>query len=190
VNISIVNGAVTGSPTVFGSDCLLPSGTYYSVVFSDLQGNKIFSDLWSITGSTEDIGTIVSTTITGTTTFLGQNGVLLTSPTSSQTVVQQPSTTLNINYLDVTSTLTGPGGIACTVVGCVFGAPLAAPDGLTAAGPTSITIGGGNIYGHVYSGGDANCTGIGDGWFGFRADTKQLQVCLGGIMYQSALTVP
>jgi hypothetical protein len=198
VTVIFTAGVITGgtafsggaTATIFGTDCLLPQNVAYQVKFLDNQGNAIFSDLWSITGATENIGTIVSTTITGTTTFLGQNGVLLTSPTSSQTVTQQPSTTLNVNYLDVTSTLTGPGGISCTGTGCVFGAPLAAPDGLTAAGPTSITIGGGNIYGHVYSGGDANCTGIADGWFGFRADTKQLQVCLSGQMYQSVLTLP
>jgi len=38
----------------------------------------------------------------------------------------------------------------------------------------------GNFYLRTYTGGDVNCTGIDDGWFGYRLDTNELQICDGG----------
>ena len=38
----------------------------------------------------------------------------------------------------------------------------------------------GNFYLRTYIGGDVNCTDIDDGWFGYRRDTNELQICEGG----------
>ena len=38
-----------------------------------------------------------------------------------------------------------------------------------------------NLYLRRFSGGDANCSGVTDGWVGFRTDTNQLQICSGNV---------
>lgn len=52
----------------------------------------------------------------------------------------------------------------------------------------SLNIGGGNLYFHVFSGGDASCSGIDDGWIGLRTDTNEIQTCIGGALKKVALT--
>ena len=44
-----------------------------------------------------------------------------------------------------------------------------------------------NFYGRTFSGGDANCVGVDDGWMGFRTDTSELQICVGGTMVKVVL---
>jgi hypothetical protein len=46
---------------------------------------------------------------------------------------------------------------------------------------------GGAFYNRTFSGADASCSGITDGWQGIRTDTHQLEVCIGGTLY--ALTL-
>lgn len=48
----------------------------------------------------------------------------------------------------------------------------------------------GNWYGRTFSGGDASCGSVADGWLGIRTDgvsTRSIQVCIGGTLYKSAL---
>lgn len=116
--ITVTNGALVGSPSVYGNDCMLPQGTYYDVQMTDTNANVLFTDRWVITGTTLNIGTIVSATITGTTQTLGQAGVVLTQPSASQNVNQGPGTNLGINLLNVTQILTLPNGGTCDSSGC------------------------------------------------------------------------
>lgn len=118
VKISVVAGAMTGSPHVYGNDCLLPQQTFYNVTMQDAQGNILFTDRWSITGTSIDVGTIVSVVIQGTTATLGSVGVVLTVPTATQVVNQPPGTNLQPNNLNVTQTLTMPNGAVCDNGGC------------------------------------------------------------------------
>lgn len=46
----------------------------------------------------------------------------------------------------------------------------------------------GNWYGRTFSGGDASCGGVANGWFGFRTDTNEIQMCSGGVLKKVALT--
>ena len=116
--ITVTAGALIGSPHVYGNDCMLPQGTYYNIQVTDTNANILFTDRWVITGSTIDVGTIVSATITGTTGTLGQAGVVLTQPSSNQTVNQGAGTNLGINLLNVTQILTLPNGGTCDASGC------------------------------------------------------------------------
>lgn len=118
LRITVDNGSLFGLVTVIGNDCLAPQGTYYNVRFVDQQGNTYFTDRWIITGSTIDVGTIVSAVISGTTQTLGSTGVVLYTPTSSQTIVQPALTSFNINTFAVTTRLTLPDGSTCTSSGC------------------------------------------------------------------------
>lgn len=45
----------------------------------------------------------------------------------------------------------------------------------------------GNFYNRTFSGGDANCSGIADGWTGVRTDLAQIQVCIGGALKRVTL---
>lgn len=118
VRITVSNGAMQGSPTVYGNDCLLPQGTYYNVQFFDSSGNIVMTDRWVISGTSINVGTIVSVVISGTTAVLGQPGVVLTQPSGSQTVVQPVGNPLGVNYLNVTTQLTLPNGAVCNAAGC------------------------------------------------------------------------
>jgi hypothetical protein len=118
VRITVTAGALVGSPSVYGNDCILPNNLYYNVSFQDTNGNTLFTDRWVIIGSSLDIGTIVSTVILGTTGTLGSTGVVLFVPTGNQTVNQPSSTNLSINLFQVTGTLTLPNGGQCTATGC------------------------------------------------------------------------
>ena len=68
VVITITSGSLVSPPAIYGNDCLSPLGTYYYVVVKDSNGNQLFNDRWIITGSSIDIGSIVSlpTNTTGT----------------------------------------------------------------------------------------------------------------------------
>ena len=119
----VINGAMQSSPSVYGNDCLLPGGTYYNVRLVDTNANTVFTDRWVITGASVDIGTIVSAVITGTTITLGSASIIFTTPAGAQTVTQPSSSyPLNVNYLNVTSILDGPGTMYCTSGGCTLGA--------------------------------------------------------------------
>lgn len=326
VRIQLVDGAMQGSPSVYGNDCMLPDGTYYLVEVRDANGNVLMSDRWVISGASIDIGTIVSVVISGTTQLLGAPGVVYTQPVAAQTVNQPGATNLNVNRLNVSSVFTAPNGATCDSTGCTgfvaaaanylttntaqtitgvktfavdmissganigsaiapfqdgffsrnfkalngfFGTSLATQSMKIAKGdpsaPTdffvfvnnqtnllqvldsganivwqydatsfpnnfltvnaniipntpnldlgtgaviwrdvyakaliingtrnsSINVGtDGNFWGRTFTGADANCTGIQNGWMGVRVDTAVLQVCLGEAMYQVQLVLP
>lgn len=75
---TITNGTIGGSPTVEGNDCILPANTYYIVTVRDSGSQILFSENWTITGTTIDVGTIVPSGGSGTSGFSG--AVLLTPP--------------------------------------------------------------------------------------------------------------
>lgn len=186
VRITVTDGALQGSPTVYGNDCLLPQGTYYKIRFVDRGGVVLLTDRWLITGASIDIGTIESVVITGTTQTLGGAGIILTYPATSQAVAQPPSTTLSVNDLTLTSKLTFPGNLICTITGCTFGNGSIFNGGI-ATHPVSnseIYINNGNLYIRLISGGDAPCAGATDGWFALRTDTQELQICFNSTTYK------
>ncbi len=331
VAIKVVAGALQGSPTVYGNDCMLPGGLYYNVQLIDSNGNTYFTDKWQIVGSTIDIGTIVSVVISGTTQTLGSTGFVQLVPAGTQTINQPPATYFGVNTMAVTGTLTLPDGSQCTTSGCfafanvvqltgsqaisgnkqfnddlwgaatAFPASIGAPghsfrngyfDGTVAAGggfniyafgsgptdasymqanlaptthvftmtlyyganqdlsgggsvfppspmitytpgscfgvgctpPTVLTLGGslipanssfnlgsaslpwnliegqtivakgsltvgpvGSFFNRVFSGVDIVCTGVADGWMGFRTDTQQLEICRSSTVYKVTL---
>ena len=45
----------------------------------------------------------------------------------------------------------------------------------------------GNYYARTFSGGDASCGSVADGWLGIRTDTNEIQVCIGGAMKKALL---
>lgn len=118
IAIKVVNGALVSPPTIYGNDCMLPGGLYYNVLLTDNNGNTYFTDKWQITGSSIDIGTIVSVVITGTTQTLGSTGFVQLVPAGTQTINQPSGTYLGINTMAVTGVLTLPDGSQCTTSGC------------------------------------------------------------------------
>lgn len=117
VKITVTNGSLA-STSVYGNDCINPQGTYYNVRYIDNNGNTVFTDRWVITGSSVDVGTIVSAIITGTTQTLGSTGVVFFNPASNQTVAQPTGTVLGINLFAVTTKFTMPNGGFCDASGC------------------------------------------------------------------------
>lgn len=118
VRITVIAGVMQGSPHVYGNDCLLPGGTYYNVAVMDNNGNTLFTDKWLLSGASVDVGTIVSLVISGTTQTLGSTGYIMSVPSGNQTIAQPAGTSLSINVLGVTTSLTLPDGSVCTVGGC------------------------------------------------------------------------
>lgn len=55
-------------------------------------------------------------------------------------------------------------------------------------GNNSIDMADGNFYNRVISGGDVDCTNVSDGWTGFRSDTNELQICVGGSVVKVTLS--
>jgi hypothetical protein len=60
------------------------------------------------------------------------------------------------------------------------------PQGILQASGTSATlyIGSGSFYNRTWSGSDASCSGVTDGWMGVRTDTGQIELCAGGTLYK------
>src|ERR1035438_647442 len=67
IRIAVLNGSLVTPPTIYGNDCMLPAGIYYNIKETDTGGNVLMTDRWLITGSSIDIGTIISVVISGTT---------------------------------------------------------------------------------------------------------------------------
>lgn len=55
---AVQGGVTTSTPFVYGGDCTLPAGMPYNAVLRDPNGNTMFSTMWLITGTTQDVGTI------------------------------------------------------------------------------------------------------------------------------------
>jgi hypothetical protein len=205
IPVIVTSGVLQGSPTLAGNDCLLPQGTYYNIQFKDGNGNLIFSDRWSVVGTTQDIGTIVSVVISGTTQTLGQSGVVLTIPAANtpQTITQQSEQyPLNINYLNVTQELTGPAGMVCSSAGCSWASPTAFPGGLATGAPGTLALPGsvptnifisptGTFYNRTQQA-DVSCSGLTNGFQALRTDTTppSLQFCVAGVMWLLPLQAP
>ncbi len=190
MRIALVNGTMQSPPTIYGNDCMLPAGLYYNIKITDANGNVLQVDRWLITGSSINIGTIVSVVVSGTTGTLG-GAAVLTLPAGNQLIVQPPSSALSINNFTVTSEFIAPSGFSCIITGCGFSSGVTFGGGIiTQPGTNSnIQIGtGGNFYTRPFSGGDAGCAGISDGWFGVRTDTQFLETCAGGVMYRMGLS--
>lgn len=76
----------------------------------------------------------------------------------------------NIGTITASSAITANGGI------------------LTGSATNStIYIGGGNLYLRTFSGADATCSGVTNGWAGIRTDTDELQVCISGSVRKVSL---
>ena len=127
---------MTGSPTIYGNDCMLPQGLYYNIQFVDTNGNVLFTDRWVITGTSVDIGTIQSVVISGTTGSLGGPGVLFTTPSGAQTVTQPSTSVLGVNNFTVSAIFAAPNGATCTVSGCTG---FTAGNAVTLTGAQTIT---------------------------------------------------
>lgn len=108
--------------------------------------------------------------------------------------VTMPSATMSGNMIP---SLGGGGSIGTGAVpyGSVYADNITANSSLTATGGittgassnSTIFVGTGNFYMRTFSGGDANCTGVTDGWVGIRTDTTEIQVCIGGAVKKGAL---
>ncbi len=59
---------------------------------------------------------------------------------------------------------------------------------VSSSGSITGYVGSGNWYNRTFSGGDANCSGVTNGWTGIRTDTNELQVCIGGAVKKVSLT--
>jgi hypothetical protein len=70
VAITVSSGTVP-STTIIGNDCMAPSETYYIVTFKDTNGNTIFVQNWSITGSTLNVGAITPVVVPSGTYSIG-----------------------------------------------------------------------------------------------------------------------
>ena len=204
VRFQVTSGSFVGTPTLIGNDCLLPSGTYYNVTVNDSNGNLLFTDKWLIQGSSQDVGTIVSVVITGTTQTLGSIGVVLTQPSGAQTIAQPSNTNFSVNNFCVGSACPSSGSTSnlftlpdtsyCTTAGCWFNTTPSFLQGINTgtSQPSNIWIGNtisGNFYNRTFSVSDAPCSGVADGWMGVRIDVtpKQLEVCVGNALYKAAL---
>jgi len=97
-------------------------------------------------------------------------------------------TTVTMTGANMTGTMTpsgaGGGSIGSAVLpyGSVYGDNVYANDSFTMQSGSSATIyvGSGNFYLRTFSGADASCSGVTNGWAGIRTDTDELQVCIGG----------
>jgi hypothetical protein len=191
VRIKVVAGALQSPPSIYGNDCLLPAGTFYSMQFVDNNSNLLYTDLWLVQGSTQNIGSIVSVIISGTTQTLGGVGVVLTVPSGNQTIVQPAATNLFINYLTTTGTLTMPDGSICNATNCTFAGTVGFTNGLNTGttNPSILWTGpGGNLYTRPTGGLSTavSCSGIKDGWLAVTTDNYAV-VCIGGARFRALL---
>jgi hypothetical protein len=193
VIVTVTAGALIGTPTLIGVDCLLPQNLYYNVIARDSNGNVLFTDKWIISGATQDIGMIVSAVVTGTTQTLGGVGVLLTQPTATQTIVQPPSTYAQFNNLQSTVSMLLPDGSYCDTTNCTFIPTVGFVGGIN----TGLTVGsqiwigdgaGSNFYNRTFSGPN-DCSATGDGWMAVKIDVTppMLVVCVGHMRYGIAI---
>ena len=119
VKITVTAGALVEPPAIFGNDCMLPGDLYYLVQVIDSNGNTLLQDRWVLTGSSVNIGTIISAVISGGQGTLGGIGLVMTTPVGSQTVNQPVATALTVNRLNASVSFTMPDGTICTSGGCV-----------------------------------------------------------------------
>jgi hypothetical protein len=96
VVFTVTNGSLVGTPTIYGNDCLSPVGTYYYVLVKDSNGNQLFNDRWIITGTTIDLGSIISMP-TNTVGTIGVSPLLnVVTLSDTQTITGQKSFTQSL----------------------------------------------------------------------------------------------
>jgi len=186
IAIKVSSGSLVSPPNIFGNDCLLPNGTYYNVSFSDSNGNQLFTDRWLIQGNTQNLGSIVSVVISGTTQTLGGVGIVQTIPTATQTVTQPPSTVLNVNLLGATTAFTMPDTSVCNTTNCTFAGAVGFLNGFNtgSGGIGNLYIGTGNFYNRAYPGVSSNiCSGVANGWQAVDTTNFNLLLCIGNTTY-------
>lgn len=176
----------TGAPLAGGKVFFYSAGT------STLAPTYIDS-----TGTAQNTDPVILDTAGRATIFLGPQAykVILQDSTGAQIWSVDGVTGSNIlgtlptftaGTITAQNLLVLPNGANCTSAGCtgmVFSSAGTFNGGLTTLNGTNsqIYIGaGGNFYNRPFSGGDANCTGVADGWQALRTDTKQLEFCAGG----------
>ena len=91
-------------------------------------------------------------------------------------------------WMDSSRNLTNLGTISSG--GITASAAITANGGISTGAATNSTIytGTGNFYLRTFTGADAGCTGVTNGWVGYRLDTNEIQMCNGGVMKKVALT--
>lgn len=102
VVITVSGGSLVSPPQLYGSDCTNPLNIPYIVRLIDNQGNTMFQDVWIISGTTIDVGTIVpvSTITNGQVFFVSTTfAPVLTNPNTNQTVLQPSGTGLTVKEL-------------------------------------------------------------------------------------------
>jgi hypothetical protein len=113
----------------------------------------------------------------------GSNGDVGFSGTPWRTLYLSTSSFMNgTQWMDSSRNLTNLGT-------GTFGGSITANGGISTASGTNSTmyVGSGNLYLRTFSGADASCSGVTNGWVGFRTDTDELQVCNGGSVKKVSL---
>jgi hypothetical protein len=138
VNITVTNGALTGSPTVYGNDDLEPSHTYYWAEYFNTAGTRLMEQAFYISGASFDIGAARPTTITTSnisyvsvpaagTCPAGQYATATTTSGVTCAVISMPSTFLTgsatLDFPEV-YTLTS-SDLTISVPGAAVGDPVA-----------------------------------------------------------------
>jgi hypothetical protein len=80
--ITITNGALVGSPRVWGADCMNPgpvsgqpqTGIPYNIEIKDQNNNSLVKDQWIIIGAQFDVGTAVSVLYPPAVNYIAQSG--------------------------------------------------------------------------------------------------------------------
>ena len=173
-SLEVANGTFV---TTFWRHDLNGASTYR---LSSGSGGQIEMQLGT-TGSTQSDagfrGTIYPLSTAGTNGDIGTNSnpwkslYLSTAAYMNGTQFIDSSRNLsNIGTITASSAITANGGI---VTG--------------SATNSTIYIGGGNLYLRTFSGADASCSGVTNGWAGIRTDTDELQVCISGSVRKVSL---
>ena len=118
----------------------------------------------------------------------GNNGDLGYPGTPWRTQYLSTSAFMNgTQWMDSSRNLTNLGTISSG--GITASAAITANGGISTGAATNSTIytGTGNFYLRTFTGADAGCTGVTNGWVGYRLDTNELQICNGGVMKKVAL---
>ena len=122
--------------------------------------------------------------VTASTSFNSTTGYRV----SGTTVIDSSRNLINIGTGNFSGLLTA-GSLSVSGTSTLTGA-ITATAGIATGSSSNSTmyVGSGNLYIRSFSGADASCTGITNGWIGLRTDTNEIQMCNGGVMKKVALT--
>jgi hypothetical protein len=209
----ISGGTITTTGTISCPTCFttaggtLSGGIAASVTDThDIGSSTRFRNIFGRTGNFENLE-IANGTFTGTFWRHSLNSAAtyrIQSGSGSQTEVQIgtiSSTSSDIGFRGTlyplsTSGSNGDLGFSATPFRSLFlsstatiGGAITANGGIATASGTNSTIyvGSGNLYLRTFSGADASCSGVTNGWIGYRTDTNELQVCNGGSVKKVSL---